>query len=254
MNSFEVLASLTLNESRYIELLRKLIEVTPFLQNNPQQGLIPNEDKASDIVMEALKPYTQPLGPLKVERVTYVEGRGNLLITYPGVGGDKICSFVGSHLDVVPADPAGWSRDPFKLIVEGDMLYGRGTTDCLGHVALITDLMISLAIHKPVLQTEIAVIFIANEENSEFVGLGVDQLAKEGYIDHLKNGPLFWVDSADSQPCVGTAGVVQWQLDFKGKVFHSGMPHRAINSIEFAQDAISYIQQRFYTDYKTHEL
>lgn len=30
--------------------------------------------------------------------------------------------------------------DPFKLIVEGDKLYGRGTTDCLGHVALLTDL------------------------------------------------------------------------------------------------------------------
>ena len=206
--------------------------------------------QASDLVMEALAPHTSPRGPLIVERVTYVEGRGNLIVRYPGTVKDKVCSFVGSHLDVVPAVAAGWDRDPFKLIVEGDMLYGRGTTDCLGHVALLTDLLISLAEKKPVLHTEIVVIFIANEENSTFIGVGIDQLAKEGYMDSLKAGPLFWVDSADSQPCVGTAGVVQWQLDFKGKLFHSGMPHRAINAIEFAQDSIAYIQKRFYADYK----
>ena len=33
-----------------------------------------------------------------------------------------------SHLDVVHADPSKWERDPFKLSVEGDKLYGRGTT------------------------------------------------------------------------------------------------------------------------------
>jgi acetylornithine deacetylase len=71
-------------------------------------------------------------------------------------------------------------------------------------------------------------------------------------MDNLKTGPVFWVDSADSQPCVGTAGVAQWQLDFKGKLFHSGMPNRGINAIEFAQDSISYIQKRFYVDYKKH--
>ena len=26
--------------------------------------------------------------------------------------------FVGSHLDVVPANPANWKRNPFKLVVE----------------------------------------------------------------------------------------------------------------------------------------
>lgn len=28
--------------------------------------------------------------------------------------------------------------------VAGDLLYGRGTTDCLGHVALITELLIQV--------------------------------------------------------------------------------------------------------------
>jgi acetylornithine deacetylase len=72
-----------------------------------------------------------------------VEGRGNVIIKYPGKT-DKIMSFVGSHLDVVPANASQWERDPFKLTIDGDMMYGRGTTDCLGHVALVTDFFATL--------------------------------------------------------------------------------------------------------------
>jgi len=80
----------------------------------------------------------------------------------------------------------------------------------LGHVALLTDFLASLAEANVQLETTIVVIFIANEENSTFVGIGVDQLAKEGHMDELKHGPLFWIDSADSQPCIGTAGEQTW--------------------------------------------
>lgn len=75
--------------------------------------------------------------------MTFVEGRGNVIIKYPGKT-DKIVSFVGSHLDVVPANPSQWERDPFSLSRDGDLLYGRGTTDCLGHVALVTDFFATL--------------------------------------------------------------------------------------------------------------
>jgi acetylornithine deacetylase len=62
----------------------------------------------------------------------FVKDRSNLIIKYPGTT-DQVCSFVGSHLDVVPADPSTWERNPFQLTVEDNILHGRGTTDCLGH-------------------------------------------------------------------------------------------------------------------------
>ena len=46
---------------------------------------------------------------------------------------------------MVPADPEAWNVDPFKLSIDGDKLYGRGTTDCLGHVALMTTLFTQLS-------------------------------------------------------------------------------------------------------------
>jgi len=28
-------------------------------------------------------------------------------------------------------------------------------------------------------------------------------LVKDGKLEHLKNGPIYWVDSADVNPCMG---------------------------------------------------
>lgn len=252
----EFLPSMQMNTPRFLSLLEKLIGVTEFLQNSPAQGLNPQEDLASNFVLEALEPFRKENGgSLEIQRVTFVEGRGNVIIKYPAAERTpetSVISFVGSHLDVVPATPATWKRNPFQLSVEGDLLHGRGTTDCLGHVAMLTDLLISLAENKVALKHDIVVIFIANEENGTFSGVGVDQLALEGYMDDLKRGPLFWIDAADGEPCIGTAGAGQWEFKAKGKLFHSGLPHRGINAIEFANDATRYCQRRFFQDFPRH--
>lgn len=39
---------------------------------------------------------------------------------------------VYNHLDVQPANEPGWTTDPFRMIVEGDVFRGRGTTDDKG--------------------------------------------------------------------------------------------------------------------------
>ena len=69
--------------------------------------------------------------------------------------------FIGSHFDVVPANPEGWDYDPFKLTIDGGRMYGRGTTDCLGHVAMTTEFLIQLALVKPTLKRKVVVVFIA---------------------------------------------------------------------------------------------
>lgn len=230
-------------------LITKLIGVSKKLQNNPAQGLIPSEGLAADLILEVLSPFMKENGgPLEIERVEFVEGRSNLIIKYPGTT-DKVVSFVGSHMDVVPADPKNWDHDPFVLRRDGDMIYGRGTTDCLGHVAMLTDFFASLAEARPTIEHSIVAVFIANEENGSFKGVGVDQLCLEGYLDSLKKGPVYWIDAADSQPCQGTCGVMQWKMEVTGKLFHSGMPNRTVNPIEMGMDALAYIQNSFYSQF-----
>lgn len=195
---------------------------------------------------------TEEGGPIKVDHVTFEEGRGNLILTYPGKTA-KTVAFVGSHLDVVPANPETWERNPFELSIEGDNLYGRGTTDCLGHVALITELFTRMAEAKVELDVTVVAVFIASEEAEAKPGVGVDGLVKAGKLDFIKDGPVIWVDASDSQPCIGTAGAMMWHIKAIGKLFHSGLPHKGINAIEFGSEAVKEVQRRFYEDFPAHE-
>ena len=56
--------------------------------------------------------------------------------------------------------------------------------------------------------------------------VGVDMLLKDGKLDNLKNGPLYWVDTSDSQPCLGTASAAMWTLKCSGRLAHSGLPQQ----------------------------
>ncbi|XP_068305314.1 acetylornithine deacetylase-like [Pyrus communis] len=242
-----------LDKESFISLLSKLIGESKYLQNNPPD-LIPQEDRAVKHVLDSLLPLSTTTGggPLVINHVTYFPSRGNVIVEYPGTVPGKILSFVGCHMDVVTANPEDWEFDPFSLSIEGDKLCGRGTTDCLGHVALVTELMRRLAETKPKLQSTVVAVFIANEENSSISGVGVDALVKDGLLSKLKDGPLFWIDTADKQPCIGTGGMIPWKLHVTGKLFHSGLPHKTINPLELAMEALKEIQLRFYRDFPPH--
>lgn len=243
-----------LNKESFVSLLTKLIGESKHLQNNPPE-LIPEEDRVVKHLLEVLSPLSTATGggPLIINHATYYPNRGNLIVEYPGTEPGKVLSFVGCHMDVVTADPSDWDFDPFSLSIDGDKLRGRGTTDCLGHVALVTELMKKLGETKPKLKSTVVAVFIANEENSAITGVGVDSLVKEGLLNKLKDGPLYWIDTADKQPCIGTGGMIPWSLQATGKLFHSGLAHKAINAMELAMEALKEIQLRFYKDFPPHE-
>ncbi|KAH0741492.1 hypothetical protein KY290_034535 [Solanum tuberosum] len=242
-----------LNKDSFVTLLGKLIGESKYVQNNPPE-LIPEEDRIVNHVLDTLLPYSTTTGggPLIINHVTYKPNRGNLIVEYPGTLPGKSLSFVGMHMDVVTANPDDWEFDPFSLSIDGDKLRGRGTTDCLGHVALVSELMRRLGETKPQLKSTVVAVFIASEENSSIPGVGVDALVKDGLLDKLKQGPLFWIDTADKQPCIGTGGSIPWKLHVTGKLFHSGLPHKAINPLELAMEALKEIQSRFYRDFPAH--
>ena len=226
---------------------------SPCIPSNLQ---VPEEGKIVPHLLEVLSPYSKENGgPLVIEELVYKDNRPNLKIKFQGTDPDAGCTgLIGSHMDVVPANPESWDRDPFTLSVEGDKLYGRGTTDCLGHVGMITLLFKALAERKPALKRSVVALFIAGEEGGE-AGVGVDMVVASGAIDELKQpSTCYWIDSADSQPCTGTAGALQWHLKTTGRLFHSGLPHRGINSFELASEALKIIQDKFYQDFPAHEL
>ena len=98
-----------LDKDSFVTLLSKLIGEAKYVQNNPPE-LIPEEDRVVKHVLEALLPYSTTTGggPLVINHVTYYQGRGNIIVEYPGSVPGNILSFVGCHMDVVTANPNDW--------------------------------------------------------------------------------------------------------------------------------------------------
>jgi acetylornithine deacetylase/succinyl-diaminopimelate desuccinylase-like protein len=72
-------------------------------------------------------------------------GRGSIVARLhgDGSGGDPLLLL--SHLDVVPAEPAGWSHDPFGGDLADGYVWGRGALDMKGMVAMEAQVMRRLA-------------------------------------------------------------------------------------------------------------
>ncbi len=232
--------NLTFDKDHYIALLGKLIGLTDRLQNSPDAGLTPDESLAADVVLDHLKPHIDS-GFIKVERLAAegFEKRTSLVLTIEG-SGEGTVGWIGAHFDVVPADKEaeGWEHDPFKLWVgEDGTLYGRGVTDCLGHVAVIADILGKMGDAGVRPKRTLKVVLIANEEEAPVSEYGLDYVADQGQLDDLKGGPLFWIDSADFGPTLGTGGTSQWRLEITGVTGHSGLTHNCVNALELGMAA-----------------
>src|SRR5690606_18183592 len=64
-------------------------------------------------------------------------GRASLVARVAGAEPELPALVLHGHLDVVPADPANWSVDPFAGVVKDGMLWGRGAVDMKNMDAMI---------------------------------------------------------------------------------------------------------------------
>ena len=81
-------------------------------------------------------------------RVANAEGtKANLLASIgPAIEGGVVLS---GHTDVVPVDGQAWTSDPFSVVERDGRLYGRGTCDMKGFLALALAVVPDLISARP---------------------------------------------------------------------------------------------------------
>jgi acetylornithine deacetylase/succinyl-diaminopimelate desuccinylase-like protein len=95
---------------------------------------------------------------------------GGLVAVLPGTDPKAGAILLLSHLDVVAAKRADWTRDPFVLVEENGYFYGRGTSDDKAHGAIFTDTMIRLKAGKPLRRTLKLALTCGEETGEAFNG------------------------------------------------------------------------------------
>jgi acetylornithine deacetylase len=152
-------------------------------------------------------------------RVTSADGaKANLLATLgPTIEGGVVLS---GHTDVVPVDGQPWTSDPFVLTPKGDKLYGRGTCDMKGFLALALAAAADLA--KAPLKRPAHLAFSYDEE----VGcLGAPDLIAE-IVANVPRPALVIVGEPTGMEAVGAhKGIASWRVTVNGREAHSSQTH-----------------------------
>ncbi len=86
-----------------------------------------------------------------------------LVAHYRGSGAGKPI-LLSAHMDVVAANPADWTRDPFKLIEENGYIYGRGSADMKTDVIALVATMMRFKREGFVPSREMIMVFSGDEE------------------------------------------------------------------------------------------
>lgn len=161
-------------------------------------------------------------------------GKANLLATVgPPVAGGVVLS---GHTDVVPVADQSWDSDPFVLTRRGDRLFGRGTADMKGFVALVLALVPDLV--KRRLSVPVHLAFSYDEETG---CLGVPYLIRH-LLDHLPRPGLCVVGEPTSMtPVNAHKGLHGFRTVVTGKDAHSSAPGDGASAILHAAALIGFI-------------
>ncbi len=97
-------------------------------------------------------------------------GRANVVARISGTEPGAAALLLHGHLDVVPADPAAWSVDPFGGEIKDGMLWGRGAIDMKNAVAALIALARDWARTGRGPRRDIVLAFTADEEDTAAYG------------------------------------------------------------------------------------
>ena len=143
--------------SETVRIARDLIR---FDTTNRGGGDAEPERPAADYVATYLRELG--LDPIIIESAP---GRASVVARVAGDNAALPAMVLHGHLDVVPADPAEWSVDPFAGVIRDGMLWGRGAVDMKDMNAMMLSAVAEIlrAGERP--RRDIVLAFFADEEN-----------------------------------------------------------------------------------------
>jgi succinyl-diaminopimelate desuccinylase len=147
--------------------------------------------------------------------------------------GPKI--LLNGHVDVVPAEPEGWSDDPFKPVIKNGKIYGRGSADMKGSDACEVYSLKALVETGVKFSGSITPTFTTDEEVGGYSGVNylIDKRVITKDADYCLS-----TDSGIEALHIASLGDSEYLITVKGKAAHSGRGWTGVNAIEYGASLI----------------
>ena len=213
-----------MSEKNSIEILKKLVsfDTTSFKSNLDLIKFI--ENYLNDLNIKSELIYDEN------------KNKANLFTTIgPNLQGGIVLS---GHTDVVPITKQNWTSDPFILTERDDKLFGRGSSDMKGFIAIVlsrVSAMVEKKLKKP--------IHLAFSYDEEIGCVGVHSL-----LDLIKKksiNPEFCIvgEPTSMEMVIGHKGKHAYDVKVEGLSCHSGQAPNGVNAINYASKLINYIEE-----------
>lgn len=151
----------------------------------------------------------------------------------PETGGGVALS---GHSDVVPVEGQDWTRDPWTLTREDDLLYGRGTTDMKGFIAAVlaaVPAMTTAPLREP--------LHLCISHDEEIGCVGVRTLLE--YLAGQSTRPRSCIVGEPTSMDVVTAhkGKLGMTCNVKGRACHSALAPYGVNAVHAAARVVGFL-------------
>jgi acetylornithine deacetylase/succinyl-diaminopimelate desuccinylase-like protein len=213
-------------------------EVVPLLQQLIRNGCVNDGSPGSGHEHRSVSTLADYLG----EKGTVVEpspGRQSVIYRVPGRQAEAPRLLLLPHLDVVPANPSGWSVDPFAAEIADGFVWGRGAVDMLNLTAAMTVVFGRyLRGELPPLPGDLILAAVADEEAAG--GLGAQYLVEERWdlvageylLTEVAYPSLPTADGPAYPVSVGEKGPHWTLLRTEGTPGHGSAPFLADNALQ----------------------
>jgi len=216
----------SLGAGRLLELLERVVSVPTVNPPGESYGEMAEvlqsemEDAGYDVrVIEVPRDYLEKYIPRYADHPRYA------VIARIGSGGPTV--HFNSHYDVVPPGD-GWTKDPFRLTVDGDAVYGRGVVDMKGGMATAMLAAQAAAIAGADQFGSVELSFTPDEETGGETG--VKYLVESGEVS-----PDYVVvpeASGSDTVWIGNKGNLWADIEVRGRQAHGSTPWLGLNAFE----------------------
>ena len=215
------------------EMVEALSRICRIPAVSPHNGGTGEEEKAREIERLVAE---LGLGAVTWQRVederSPTGDRPSLFLEFPGKQRRRLC--ILTHVDIVPeGDRSLWTTDPYRPVVKGSRLYGRGVSD--NGMTLIASLYALKALVASSADPEFSVclVFAADEEMGSAFGLG--PLLERGLFrpDDLVIAPDGGNDAGDFVEISEKAGL-KLAFTVTGRQAHASLPNTGLNACRAA--------------------
>ena len=203
-----------------IDLIRRLVGFDT-VSRNPNRELI-----------EFVRDYLAGLGIDSELVPDATGGKANLFATIgpkdePGI-------VLSGHTDVVPVDGQDWTTDPFATVEKDGKIFGRGTADMKGFIA------VALALAPEMKARDLATpIHFAFSYDEEVGCVGVRGLLAKLSVMKVKPKACIVGEPTERKVATGHKGKTAMRCAVHGQACHSAMAPYGVNAVEVAAEMIA---------------